>query len=74
MVDATLVTVRGFWSSPSTWDRLRAVWGADEELKGLRIHGFGRIPGHPDGTAEGRHRRAHPRRQARLNRRRRDAR
>ncbi|HEY6789158.1 MAG TPA: hypothetical protein VI365_17785, partial [Trebonia sp.] len=29
------------WSSPSTWDRLRAVWQADEELKGLRIHGFG---------------------------------
>jgi hypothetical protein len=41
MVDATLVTVHGFWSSPSTWDRLRAVWQADDELEGLQIHGFG---------------------------------
>ena len=41
MVDATLVTVHGFWSSPATWDRLCAVWQADDELEGLRIHGFG---------------------------------
>jgi pimeloyl-ACP methyl ester carboxylesterase len=41
MVDMTLVTVHGFWSAPSTWDRLNAVWQADSELDGLRIHGFG---------------------------------
>ena len=41
MVEATLVTVHGFWSSPATWDRLFAVWQADDELEGLRIHGFG---------------------------------
>ena len=41
MVDATLVTVHGFWSDPTTWDRLSAVWRADDELAGLKIHGFG---------------------------------
>ncbi|HUY48832.1 MAG TPA: hypothetical protein VMV92_24470 [Streptosporangiaceae bacterium] len=41
MTEATLVTVHGFWSSPATWDRLLAVWQADDELEGLRIHGFG---------------------------------
>ncbi|MDQ2874511.1 MAG: hypothetical protein M3Y33_06775 [Actinomycetota bacterium] len=41
MIEATLVTVHGFWSSPATWDRLTAVWQADNELQGLRIHGFG---------------------------------
>jgi hypothetical protein len=41
MVDATLVTVHGFWSSPATWDRLCASWQADDELQGLQIHGFG---------------------------------
>ena len=41
MVDATLVTVHGFWSSPATWDRLRAVWQADDALDGLDVYGFG---------------------------------
>lgn len=41
MVNATLVTVHGFWSSPATWDRLCAVWQADDELEGLQVHGFG---------------------------------
>lgn len=41
MVNATLVTIHGFWSSPATWDRLRETWYADEELSGLRIHPFG---------------------------------
>ena len=41
MIDATLLTIHGFWSSPSTWDRLAAVWRADEELRGLRIAPFG---------------------------------
>ncbi len=41
MVDATLVTIHGFWSSPATWRRLTSVWQADEQLAGLRIHGFG---------------------------------
>lgn len=40
MVDATLVTIHGFWSSPATWDRLDAIWIADEQLRGLRIHPF----------------------------------
>jgi Alpha/beta hydrolase family len=40
MVDATLVTIHGFWSSPATWDRLDAIWNADEQLRGLRIHPF----------------------------------
>ncbi len=41
MVEAALVTVHGFWSSPATWDRLCAVWRADNELEGLQVHGFG---------------------------------
>ena len=41
MIDATLVTIHGFWSSPATWERLNEVWRADEELRGLRIHPFG---------------------------------
>lgn len=62
MVDATLVTIHGFWSSPATWQRLTAVWQADEQLAGLRVHPFGypspkwkplrlsgrRIPGYDD--------------------------
>jgi pimeloyl-ACP methyl ester carboxylesterase len=41
MIDATLVTVHGFWSSPATWERLNKVWRADAELHGLEIHNFG---------------------------------
>jgi hypothetical protein len=41
MIKATLVTIHGFWSSPVTWERLRASWSADEQLRGLRIHAFG---------------------------------
>jgi pimeloyl-ACP methyl ester carboxylesterase len=41
MLNATLVTIHGFWSSPATWERLNAVWYADEQLRGLRIHPFG---------------------------------
>jgi Alpha/beta hydrolase family len=41
VIDATLVTIHGFWSSPATWERLNSVWRADEELDGLRIHPFG---------------------------------
>ena len=41
MINATLVTIHGFWSSPATWERLNAVWSADEQLRGLRIHPFG---------------------------------
>lgn len=40
MMDATLVTIHGFWSSPATWERLNAIWSADEQLRGLRIHPF----------------------------------
>lgn len=41
MIDATLVTIHGLFSSPATWDRLVAVWRADQDLQGLRIHSFG---------------------------------
>jgi tetratricopeptide (TPR) repeat protein len=41
VVDATLVTIHGFWSTPETWDRLNAIWNADEQLRGLRIYRFG---------------------------------
>ena len=40
MINVTLVTIHGFWSSPATWERLNAVWSADEQLRGLRIHPF----------------------------------
>ena len=41
MINATLVTIHGFWSSSVTWERLDAIWSADEQLRGLRIHPFG---------------------------------
>jgi hypothetical protein len=41
MIDATLVTIHGLYSSAATWDRLSAVWRADEDLEGLRVHSFG---------------------------------
>ncbi len=41
MVDADLVLIHGFWSSPTTWDRLTAQLSLDPDLAGLRIHGFG---------------------------------
>jgi tetratricopeptide (TPR) repeat protein/pimeloyl-ACP methyl ester carboxylesterase len=41
VIDATLVTIHGFWSSPATWDRLIHVWRADEALRGLQIYPFG---------------------------------
>jgi pimeloyl-ACP methyl ester carboxylesterase len=41
MLNATLVTIHGFWSSPATWERLNAVWYADEQLRGLQIYPFG---------------------------------
>ena len=41
MIDATLVTIHGLFSSSATWDRLATVWRADENLEGLRIHPFG---------------------------------
>ena len=41
MVDADLVLIHGFWSSPATWNRLTAQLSHDPDLAGLRIHGFG---------------------------------
>jgi tetratricopeptide (TPR) repeat protein/pimeloyl-ACP methyl ester carboxylesterase len=41
MIDADLVFIHGFWSEPSTWDRLIRRAEADEDLRGLRIHPFG---------------------------------
>jgi pimeloyl-ACP methyl ester carboxylesterase len=41
MIETTLITIHGFWSSPATWDRLDAVWSADERLRGVQIHPFG---------------------------------
>jgi pimeloyl-ACP methyl ester carboxylesterase len=52
-MDADLVFIHGFWSSPATWDRLRARLQGDTDLAGLRIHAFGyespkmRLPGSP---------------------------
>lgn len=40
MINATLVTIHGFWSSPATWNRLNAAWGADEQLHGLKLYPF----------------------------------
>jgi pimeloyl-ACP methyl ester carboxylesterase len=41
VIDATLVTIHGFWSSPATWERLTAIWSGDEQLRGVQIHPFG---------------------------------
>ncbi len=41
MIDADLVFIHGFWSSPATWDRLIRRIEADEDLDGLRVHPFG---------------------------------
>jgi pimeloyl-ACP methyl ester carboxylesterase len=41
MIDANLVLVHGFWSSPKTWDRFVAAMERDPELVGLRVHRFG---------------------------------
>jgi pimeloyl-ACP methyl ester carboxylesterase len=38
VTNVTLVTIHGFWSSSATWERLTAIWSADERL---RIHPFG---------------------------------
>ncbi|MBN1250232.1 MAG: hypothetical protein JXC32_21390 [Anaerolineae bacterium] len=40
MIDATLVTIHGFWSSPATWKRLVSVWSTDKDLHGLTIYPF----------------------------------
>ena len=40
-MDADLVLVHGFWSSPATWDRLIPRLRDDPDLAGLRIHAFG---------------------------------
>ena len=40
-MDAALVTIHGFWSSPATWERLNESGARIEELRGLRIHPFG---------------------------------
>jgi pimeloyl-ACP methyl ester carboxylesterase len=52
-VNADLVLIHGFWSSPATWDRLINRMRDDPDLGGLRIHAFGyespklRWPGSP---------------------------
>ncbi len=40
-MDADLVLMHGFWSSPTTWDPLVAVLQDDPDLADLRIHAFG---------------------------------
>jgi pimeloyl-ACP methyl ester carboxylesterase len=53
VIDADLVLIHGFWSSPATWHRIVERLEADEDLQGLRIHLFGyespkvRWPGSP---------------------------
>ncbi len=39
-MDADLVLVHGFWSSPRTWDRIISRLRDDPDLAGLRIHAF----------------------------------
>jgi hypothetical protein len=41
VLDADLLLIHGFWSSPATWDRLTSRLRADPDLTGLRIHAFG---------------------------------
>jgi len=41
MIDGHVVMIHGFWSSPSTWDRLSGVLEADPQLAGLRCHRYG---------------------------------
>src|SRR3954454_23274078 len=40
-MDADLVLIHGFWSSPATWEQLISALEADPDLIGLRIHPFG---------------------------------
>lgn len=40
MINVTLVTIHGFWSSPETWGRLNTIWQGDEQY-GLHVHPFG---------------------------------
>lgn len=40
MINAALVTIHGFWSAPTTWERLNEAWRADKDLRALRIHPF----------------------------------
>lgn len=39
-MDADLLLVHGFWSSPATWDGVSSRLRDDPELDGLRIHAF----------------------------------
>jgi pimeloyl-ACP methyl ester carboxylesterase len=41
MLDADLVLLHGFWSSPARWDKLSQRLHQDPDLEGLRIHAFG---------------------------------
>ena len=41
MINADLVLIHGFWSSPATWDKLSDRLSADSELQGLRVRRFG---------------------------------
>jgi len=40
MVDTDLVLIHGFWSSPTTWDRLTTRMLDDQDLRVLHIHAF----------------------------------
>ncbi|MEU8387343.1 alpha/beta hydrolase [Micromonospora sp. NPDC048843] len=40
MIDADLVLIHGFWSSPATWDQVAERVQADLDLRGLRVHRF----------------------------------
>ncbi|HZO69177.1 MAG TPA: hypothetical protein VFB74_29660 [Kribbellaceae bacterium] len=41
MIDANLVLIHGFWSSPATWDRLNRRLREDSELDGIALRPFG---------------------------------
>jgi pimeloyl-ACP methyl ester carboxylesterase len=40
VLDADLVLIHGFWSSPGTWDRVIRRFTEDPDLSGLRVHCF----------------------------------
>lgn len=41
LMNTTLLTIHGLWSSPETWNRLGSVWSADEQLRGMVMKPFG---------------------------------
>jgi hypothetical protein len=55
VIDATLVTIHGFWPSPATWERLNETWRADGFLSPrfpvTRDQAWRKIASRPDALA-----------------------